>query len=237
MTEGRSGRHITANKKYAALVMAADGEVLDGGIGEDYSAWDYDELVFGAVSDGDRITLPKGGRLPTLEDKAPKTYKEAMDGEFAWIWKPAFTKKMNNHQVVHNTWKLVKLLKWRKMAKSRWVLDYQFHGDVFIKAKARFVVCGYSHQEGVDYFETFSSTPRWDSVRLALAISAMYGMGHDVDDVSAAFLNAEIRRKYTCSSHRGLRSSTQPAMCGRACCCSACTARSRRVLTGATSAM
>ena len=194
VTEGRSGRHITANKKYAALVMAADGEVLDGGIGEDYSAWDYDELVFGAVSEGDRITLPKGGRLPTLEDKAPKTYKEAMDGEFAWIWGPAFAKEMNNHQVVHNTWKLVKLPKGRKMAKSRWVLDYQFHGDVFIKAKARFVVCGYSQQEGVDYFETFSSTPRWDSVRLTLAISAMYGMGHDVD-VSAAFLNAEMKEE------------------------------------------
>ena len=54
---------------------------------------------------------------------------------------------MNNHQVVHNTWKLVKLPKGQKMAKSRWVLDFQFHGDVFIKAKARFVVCGYSQQE------------------------------------------------------------------------------------------
>ena len=56
------------------------------------------------MSEGDKFALPKGGRMPTpLEDQAPKTYKEAMDGEFAWIWEPAFAKEMNNYQVVHNT--------------------------------------------------------------------------------------------------------------------------------------
>ena len=118
-----------------------------------------------------------------------------MAGEFAWLWGPAFDKEMHNHQVKHQTWRLEKLPRGRKMAKSRWVCDYQFHGSEFIKAKARFVVCGYSQKEGEDYFETFSATPRWDSVRLAIALGAQFNLGYDMADVSAAFLYAPMKEE------------------------------------------
>ena len=49
------------------------------------------------------IAVPAGKRLPTLDDAPPRTYNEAVEGEFGWLWRPATVKEINNHTVVHHT--------------------------------------------------------------------------------------------------------------------------------------
>lgn len=39
------------------------------------------------------------------------------------------------------------------------------------KHKARFMVCGFSQVEGIDYDETFAHVPRYSSIRSILAVS------------------------------------------------------------------
>ena len=139
------------------------------------------------------ITLPAGKRLPTLDDPLPRTYNEAMEGEFGWLWRPAAVKEINNHTVVHHTWELTTLPPGRRVIKSKWCFTYKFHGGVFVKAKARFVACGYSQMPGIDFNETFAGTPRWDSVRLLLAIQAAWGLDREAADYVAAYLNANVK--------------------------------------------
>lgn len=139
------------------------------------------------------IIVPAGKRIPTLDDPPPRTYNEAMEGEFGWLWRPAVVKEINNHTVVHHTWELTTLPPGRRVIKSKWCFDYKFHGGVFVKAKARFVACGYSQMPGIDFNETFAGTPRWDSVRLMLAIQAAWGLSREVADYVAAYLNANVK--------------------------------------------
>ena len=41
------------------------------------------------------------------------------------------------------------------------------------KYKARFVACGFSQKEGIDYEETFAPIARYTSIRLVLALAVV----------------------------------------------------------------
>ena len=61
----------------------------------------------------------------------------------------------------------------RAVAKSRWVytIKYKRNGDIE-KFKSRFVVCGYSQRQGIDYDRAFSSTLRATTFRCICACAA-----------------------------------------------------------------
>ena len=64
-------------------------------------------------------------------------------------------------------------LKGRPPTKSRWVYKIKYKRDGTIeRLKSRFVVCGYSQRQGVDYDRAFSATMRASSFRTLLAVAA-----------------------------------------------------------------
>ena len=60
------------------------------------------------------------------------------------------------------------------------------------KFKARYVCCGYSQVEGVDFDHTFSATMKATSFRTLLALCVANGLSIDHMDVSNAFTQADI---------------------------------------------
>src|SRR5215813_3783108 len=60
------------------------------------------------------------------------------------------------------------------------------------KYKARLVIKGYSQKEGLDYFDTYSPVTRITSIRMLIAIAALFGLEIHQMDVKTAFLNGEL---------------------------------------------
>ena len=84
-------------------------------------------------------------------------------------------------------------LRGRKPTKSRWVYAYKFDRfGAISRFKARFVVCGYSQKQGVDYERAFSATLRGTTFRTLLAVAAGKKLKLMQIDVSNAFTQAEL---------------------------------------------
>ena len=105
----------------------------------------------------------------------PKSYEEAMASAYHKQWQEAMDAEilsLTNNQ----TWTIDSrsaIPRGRKPTKSRWVYAVKYKRDGTIdKFKARFVVCGYSQIEGLDYDRAFSATLRATSFRTVLAIAA-----------------------------------------------------------------
>ena len=79
--------------------------------------------------------------------------------------------------------------------KTRWVFEIKYNPDETLKGvKARFVACGYSQIEGVDYSEVFAATLAGTSFRLLLSIIADEDLETDQIDAVKAFTQADIDR-------------------------------------------
>ena len=63
----------------------------------------------------------------------------------------------------------------------------------FIGYKARLVAQGYSQNLGIDYDETFCPVIRFESIRTILALAVEHDLEVHQMDVSAAFLNGDLK--------------------------------------------
>ena len=61
-----------------------------------------------------------------------------------------------------------------------------------IRHKARLVAKGYEQEHGVDFWATFSPTPRITTLRILIALTAYFGWDIHQLDVETAFLNADL---------------------------------------------
>ena len=127
--------------------------------------------------------------------ETPASYKEAISSKLAPRWRDAMKKEIED-LLKHDTWELVNqkdIPKGHNVAKSKWVYKIKLNKDGSIERfKARFVVCGYSQVQGVDYTHSFSATMRATSFRLLLAIAAGTKLKLDHFDVTSAFTQSEI---------------------------------------------
>ena len=63
------------------------------------------------------------------------------------------------------------------------------------KYKARLVVKGYKQREGLEYFDTYSPITRITSIRMLIAIGAVYKLEIHQMDVKTAFLNEDLEEE------------------------------------------
>ena len=98
---------------------------------------------------------------------------------------------MNNH-----TWELVDLPPGNKPLGYKWIFKRELKDDGTIdKYKARIVVKGFRQKEGLDYFDTYSPVTRITSIRLLIALAAVYDLQIHQMDVKTAFLNGELEEE------------------------------------------
>ena len=63
------------------------------------------------------------------------------------------------------------------------------------KYKARFVACGFSQKEGINYEETFAPVARYTSIRAIMALAAKLGWKLHQMDVKTTFLNGVVEEE------------------------------------------
>ena len=70
-----------------------------------------------------------------------------------------------------------------KPLRYKWIFKKKMKADGTIdKFKARLVIKGYKQKEGLDYFDTYSSMTRINSIRMVLAIAALWNLEvHEMD--------------------------------------------------------
>jgi len=98
----------------------------------------------------------------------------------------------NNH-----TWELVKQLKGQKVIGCKWVFKKK-DGSPGVDAtryKARLVAKGFSQREGIDFNEVFSPVVKHSSIRVLLAIVALFDLELKQLDVKTTFLHDDLEEQ------------------------------------------
>ncbi|KAI0993762.1 hypothetical protein K3495_g14422 [Podosphaera aphanis] len=84
----------------------------------------------------------------------------------------------------------------KKIISSKRVLRKKFKSDGSLaRRKARIVVRGFEQEYGVDYFETFASVIRYNTLRILLSKAAVGDLDIEALDVDTAFLNSKLNEE------------------------------------------
>ena len=123
-------------------------------------------------------------------EENPQNLKEVLTSPDAIFWKDAVNDEMKS-LISNRTWKLVDLL-----PGCKWVLRKNLKLDGSIdKFKARLVAKGFKQKADLDFFDTFSPVTRITSIRLLIAIAAIFDLKIHQMDVKNAFLNGDLEEE------------------------------------------
>ena len=133
--------------------------------------------------------------LTFMVEGEPVTYKQAMSTPDSQYWEEAIQNEIESIMQNH-TWELVDLPKGCKPLGHKWIFKRKLKVDGTIeKYKARLVVKGFRQTEGVDYFDTYAPVSRKTSIRIVIALAALFDMEIHQMDVKTAFLNGELEEE------------------------------------------
>ena len=123
-------------------------------------------------------------------EENPQNLKEVLTTPDAIFWKEAVNDEMKS-LISNRTWKLVDL-----PLGCKWVLRKKFKLDGSIdKFKARLVAKGFKQKADLDFFDTFSPVTRITSIRLLIAIAAIFYLKIHQMDVKNDFLNGDLEEE------------------------------------------
>ena len=102
----------------------------------------------------------------------------------------------------NDVWEVVPRPKGKFVVSSKWIYKIKHTIDGSIeKYKARFVACGFSQKEGIDYEETFAPVARYTSIRSVLSLDAVMKWKIHQMDVNTTFLNGVVEEEDMWSNH------------------------------------
>jgi hypothetical protein len=122
----------------------------------------------------------------------PRTVRQAQNDASWPEWEGAMLEEVDSLKQ-NKTWELVDPPKDRRILSGKWVFKLKRgpHGEV-IRHKARWVVRGFTQEEGIDYDETFASVVKPMSYKALFAIGAALDLEIEQMDVKTAFLYGDI---------------------------------------------
>ncbi|CAI7770891.1 unnamed protein product [Closterium sp. NIES-54] len=132
---------------------------------------------------------PDAPDIPT-----PRSYAEAITGPYSSQWQTAMDAEMASWKSIGTYVDEVSPPGANIISGMRIFMVKQPPGSppVF---KARYVARGFSQQEGVDFFHTFSPTPKMTTLRVLLHVAAQRDYELHSLDFSAAFLRGSLHEE------------------------------------------
>eukprot|EP00253_Pinus_taeda_P027941 PITA_27941 len=128
----------------------------------------------------------------TANDNEPLCYQEEIEGSKSDKWKAAMKDEMMALNK-NSTWDLVELPKGRKTVGCKWVFKLKRGvNDMEDRYKARLVAKGFSQKAGIDFHEIFSPVVKIVSIRIVLALVALFDLELQQLDVKTAFLHGDL---------------------------------------------
>ncbi|XP_073148775.1 retrovirus-related Pol polyprotein from transposon TNT 1-94 isoform X1 [Henckelia pumila] len=129
------------------------------------------------------------------EDGESSSFHEATQSSDVSLWMTAMQEELEALDR-NKTWNLVTLPRGRKAIGNRWVYKIKRDGNNQVERyRARLVVKGYAQKEGIDFNEIFSPVVRLSTVRVVLALCAVFNLHLEQLDVKTAFLHDDLEEE------------------------------------------
>lgn len=137
----------------------------------------------------------------------PRSYTQAVNGANGEEWKAACEAEIAMLRKL-KVWIEVQAPKNQKIVSSKWIFANKINSTGQItRRKARFVVRGFSQQEGVDFTETFAPTAKFTSFMILFTIAVRYGWSVKGFDVVAAYPHSPLDEKIYIQPPEGFKTS------------------------------
>jgi hypothetical protein len=128
-------------------------------------------------------------------------------------WEIAINDEYNS-LIKNKTWELVSRPPNRRVVSCKWALKHKRDemGRI-IRLKARLVARGFSQIYGIDYLDTYAPVVKLASIRILLAIAAVFGLEIHQMDVVTAFLAGDLEQEIYMEQPEGYEMGGQDIVC------------------------
>ncbi|CAI5954416.1 unnamed protein product [Closterium sp. NIES-64] len=133
------------------------------------------------------VLLAPEGDPDALDIPTPRSYAEAVEGPYSSQWQAAMDAEMASWKSTGTYVDAVPPLG-ANIVSGMWIFRVKRPPGSPPVFKARYVARGFSQRQGVDYFQTFSPTPKMTTLRVLLHIAAQRDYELHSLDFSTAFL-------------------------------------------------
>ncbi|CAI7913236.1 unnamed protein product [Closterium sp. NIES-53] len=132
---------------------------------------------------------PDAPDIPT-----PHSYAEAIEGPYSSQWQAAMDAKMASWKST-GTYVDEVPPPGANIVSGMWIFRVKRSSGSPLVFKARYVARGFSQRQGVDYFHTFSPTPKMTTLRVLLHVAAQRDYELHSFDFSTAFLQGSLHEE------------------------------------------
>ncbi|CAI7771889.1 unnamed protein product [Closterium sp. NIES-54] len=135
-----------------------------------------------------------GGRPDALDIPTPRSYAEAIEGPYSSQWQAAMDAEMASWK---STGAYVDEVPppGANIVSGMWIFRVKRPPGSPPAFKARYVARGFSQRQGVDFFQTFSPTPKMTTLRVLLHVAAQRDYELHSLDFSTAFLQGSLHEE------------------------------------------
>ncbi|CAI7788738.1 unnamed protein product, partial [Closterium sp. NIES-54] len=140
------------------------------------------------------VLLAPEGDPDALDIPAPRSYAEAIEGPYSSQWQAAMDAEMASWRST-GTYVDAVPPPGANIVSGMWIFRVKRPPGSQPVFKARYVARGFSQRQGVDYFQTFSPTPKMTTLRVLLHVAAHRDYELHSLDFSTAFLQGSLHEE------------------------------------------
>ncbi|CAI7913310.1 unnamed protein product [Closterium sp. NIES-53] len=141
------------------------------------------------VAESASVCPPSIGDIPT-----PRSYAEAIEGPYSSQWQSAMDAEMDSWKST-GTYVDEVPTPGANIVSGMWISRVKRPPGSPPVFKARYVARGFSQRQGVDYFQTFSPTPKMTTLRVLLHVAAQRDYELHSLDFSTTFLQGSLHEE------------------------------------------
>ncbi|CAI5978969.1 unnamed protein product [Closterium sp. NIES-65] len=140
------------------------------------------------------VLLAPEGDPDALDIPTPRSYAEAVEGPYSSQWQAAMDAEMASWKST-GTYVDAVPPPGANIVSGMWIFRVKRPPGSPPVFKARYVARGFSQRQGVDYFQTFSPTPKMTTLRVLLHIAAQRDYELHSLDFSTTFLQGSLHEE------------------------------------------
>ncbi|CAI5953966.1 unnamed protein product [Closterium sp. NIES-64] len=140
------------------------------------------------------VLLTPEGDPDALDIPTPRSYAEAIEGPYSSQWQAAMDAEMASWKST-GTYVDAVPPPGANIVSGMWIFRVKRPPDSPPVFKARYVARGFSQRQGVDYFQTFSPTPKMTTLRVLLHVAAHRDYELHSIDFSTTFLQGSLHEE------------------------------------------
>ncbi|CAI7750498.1 unnamed protein product [Closterium sp. NIES-54] len=152
------------------------------------------ESVAAAVPRFASMLLAPEGNLDAPDIPTPRSYAEAITGPYSSQWQAAMDAEMASWKST-GTYVDEVPLPGANIVDGMWIFGVKRPSGSPLAFKARYVARGFTQQQGVEYFQTFSPTPKMTTLHVLQLVAAQRNYELHSLDFSTAFLQGSLHEE------------------------------------------